>query len=80
MAHPIEGGAEVVDELLAGVRGSDLSGKAGGFLDAGVGGLEPEKVSVRGEFDGSLGGCWQAGAVVVEAFSCSGGVPAEEYG
>jgi len=80
LAHPIEGWTEVVDELLAGIRGSDLSGKAGGFLDAGVAGLEPKKVGVGGEFDGSLGGCWQAGAVVVETFSCSGEVPAEKYG
>lgn len=80
VACPVEGGAEVVDELLAREGGADLGGEGSGFGDGGVGGLEPEEVGVGGEGEGALGGCGEAGKVVVEAFARAGDVPAEGDG
>lgn len=69
LGHPVERGAEVVDQFLAGVLGTDFACERGGFLDVRVTGLNPEEVGVRGEFFGALGGCGEAGAVVVEALA-----------
>ena len=64
--------------MLAGICFSDISSEASGLFYVWVGGLEPEEVGIRGEFDGSFGCSWQSGAVVVEAFSGPGDVPREE--
>ena len=55
----------------------NLRSEAASFLDVWIGGLEPEKIGVRGEFDGAFCGCRETGAVVIEAFAGARDVPVE---
>jgi hypothetical protein len=68
LTHPVEGRAQIVDELFAGVYGSHFVCELPGFGDVWVAGLDPEEISVGTELLGSLGCCGEAGAVVIEAF------------
>lgn len=69
LAHPVEGRAEVVDELLAREGAAYFVGEGSCFGDVRVSGLDPEEVGVGSELLGALGGGREAGAVVVESLA-----------
>jgi len=69
LGHPVEGRAQVVHELLAGVLGTNLASESPRLLNIGVTGLDPQKIGVRSKLLGALGRSWEPGTVVVEAFA-----------
>lgn len=78
LAHPVKRRAEIIHQLFA--RGSrpDLSSKSTRFLYTWIGRLEPQQISKRGKFDGSLGRSWQSCCIVVESFSSPWNIPRKE--
>ena len=78
LTHPVEGGAEIVDELFTRICFPDLTCKASRFFNARIGGLEPEQIGIRSELDRSFRGRWESGTVMIEAFPSPGNVPREE--
>lgn len=78
LTHPVEGRAEIVDELFTGIFFPDLTRKASRFFNVRIGGLEPEQIGIWSEFDRSFGGRWESGTIMVEAFPGPRNVPGEE--
>lgn len=74
MAHPVEGRAQVIDQLLAGEGGAHFASQFGGLGYVRIAGLDPQKVRVGSEFASSLGGGGEAGTVVVESFTGPGDI------
>lgn len=79
LTHPVERWAEVVDQLLARIRLAHLASQIRRLFDVRIPGLDPQQVSVRGEFLGAFGGGREAGAIVIESFPCARDVARPDY-